>query len=1354
MGDGCFKRTVWAWLGQALRALVWSVAAYGTLTAVPAAADWPVGQKRMMNFAGHRNRSHIGMASPDHELHDYFAPNFVWDLHVFEDLDEYHVMADLMRQTNPHIVIGQYFHSAVVCAAEQDAVPSVYLHLEDVDPDWLLRQADGSPYYWINSDRIYLDMRQQEVRQAVISAALNRALTLGADALCFDNCYWGQIVGPTFPVGWEEWTAAYMSFYAEASEAAHGNGLLLVVNIAHRAGDMANVFWHVGPYVDGILSEMAFHPIVQANAALLRSELGAYERFIKAGKLVLVVPYNADDEDYGLRLIRPLARQYGNIYLATATPVHENPLFRLDLVGPEIAPLEAQTVPEGSQLSFSVNATDPDGLPFTLLAEGLPEGAQFAEALLSWEPGYEQAGLYQVDFMVTDGYVSATETVQIEVVNTNRPPSLAALEDQSVAEAMEVSITLTGTDPDGDNVSYAMSGSPAGAQLEGNLFCWTPDYNQAGVYEITFTATDAQAEATQNVVITVQNVNRSPLLGPPADQNIGEGAVLDVALGAVDPDGDLLTYTGENLPVGAMLEGDRFWWQPSYDAAGVYDVMFTVTDGAETVSTDMTITVVDVDRAPEFRAVPSQAMTAGEAVSFIVEAIDPDGGPVSCDLVRGPVGSLFAGGLFSWQSSSEQAGYYTTVFEASDGATSSLMSVAIRVAALDVTAPTVTRTAPAPGAIQVPPNTLIMVDLSDTGTGIDPNTVTIHLEDQLVYAGYAPEYDSASGRCQRQGNPTNYRYFYQPTAVFSYGQTVDVRINALDEQGNRMTECRYSFATEMQAFGAVMEAESTLPIGTRGRVVTVAAEQIVWAVYEVGPAPRRDLYISRIRAQAEPQVDTTLPLVVQAADQCNPDAALGPDGSLYVTWQDNRAGHWDIYAARSQNGLSFTEARLTDSPADQTHPRIGVDTAGSVYVVYEDQQEQYGNIYLSRLTAALDQQEQLCLSASTAHQVEPALALTNDGRFCAVWADARNGGWDLYGASGVWGQFAEVALVSEPGDQRCPVVVLDEAGTMHMVWVSQQSGQSDIYYASGAADFSTAPFQGRNLVDDDCGAQQSEPALAVSPADGRVFASWRDDRNVSGPDEDSDVYFVQVNGDCATNVLVSSDTAAEQWPALGVDGQADPYVLWVRGPAGRQRLMFTGGTNVGLYTLASEQIVASTGGRVSNVATDPAAPGDVCVELPAEALWSDLELRIHKVKNVATLAGGSLVLGAYEFAPSSPLEFAAPVTITIAYDRAVPVESVYWYDPQTGFPSQEGLSHVEQIVLSPTVGAVRFQTTHFTRYLLAEAAAPPQTSASGGGCHLTPKGGQGDIVGFALPYLLLLVGWLSWKRRRKRQSSV
>ncbi|MCP4288104.1 MAG: hypothetical protein GY792_27330, partial [Gammaproteobacteria bacterium] len=167
--------------------------------------------------------------------------------------------------------------------------------------------------------------------------------------------------------------------------------------------------------------------------------------------------------------------------------------------------------------------------------------------------------------------------------------------------------TVTASDPDADALTYSASNLPPGAAFDPatQVLSWTPGYNQANMYpDVVFTVTDNGApplNASEAISITVEDVNRPPVLDPIGNKNVNEGETLSFSVTATDPDGDNLTYSVSNLPSGATFDPITriFNWTPEQGQAGTYTaILVTVTDDGNPALSDsemITITVIDVN---------------------------------------------------------------------------------------------------------------------------------------------------------------------------------------------------------------------------------------------------------------------------------------------------------------------------------------------------------------------------------------------------------------------------------------------------------------------------------------------------------------------------------------------------------------------------------------------------------------------------------------------------------------------------------------------------------------------------------------------------------------------------------------
>ena len=678
----------------------------------------------------------------------------------------------------------------------------------------------------------------------------------------------------------------------------------------------------------------------------------------------------------------------------------------------------------------------------------------------------------------------------------------------------------------------------------------------------------------------------------------------------------------------------------------------------------------------------------------------------------------------------------------------------------DETPPVVVASSPEAEAVQVPLNSLVTLHVVDDGEGVDADTVMISMNDTTVYSGNVSSYDSAGGACRRTGTEADYTYAYQSNAEFDFSETITVRVNAADRNGNVMDEYVYSFETEMWSFGANRSVSWELTDMDAGAPVTVCdSSDNIWVAWHAGAAGQQDIYVAQ-RSLEDGDFASPVQVTTDAAYQGDPDLAIGADDRLYLVWQDSRRGNWDVYFSTSTDGVNWSVATLiTDSDADQTAPVIAVDGAAGCHVAWEDNREGHRDIYVASSSDGFASATIGPVTLDVSDQTQPDIAADASGNVYVVWTDARNGSDDIYGAMSYGDSWTEVAMITGAGNQYSPALATEYEGAwLHLVWADDSAGNSDVYYTSTEG-MPSSPLGGIRLIDDTLGADQLAPTIATVGSTGnglKVFVCWQDWRNVTAAGEDTDLYFVEVKNGDETNVLVGDDgTGAEQGaPSLGVNSDGFPCVVWTDERNGDAEIYYAGTTSWDAEVLDSRTVTASEGGTVGE--TSPSDVGHVSVVIPPAASSQDATVTIAKVENPpAVPATGAL---SYEFGPSG-LRFNHPVMITIPYNTAEFGDwppTPWWYDSQTGGLSQEGITGIEIITLTPTVSALRFNTTHFTPYYVISAAAEEEIGAGsgGGGCSLAYGQDASDPVGFFIPYVLItgaVVG-LRFRDARRRAS--
>ncbi len=350
-------------------------------------------------------------------------------------------------------------------------------------------------------------------------------------------------------------------------------------------------------------------------------------------------------------------------FLVTVNEVNRAPL---------IGAIEDQKLNVGGLLVFAVPADDPD-IPHPQLLyaldAGAPSGASVSPAgLFTWSPTPAQLfSTNRIGVVVSDGSLSATQTFTAIVLEPNQSPTLAAISDRTVNEGETLSIQASASDPNGASQTLAYSlgaGAPEGASIDPatGAFSWTPGEAQGpGVFQIGIIVTDngtPALAAARSFVVTVAEVNRAPIIGAIADQNVNVGGLLVFAVPAEDPDipHPALAYGLEaGAPAGAQVSsGGLFTWTATAAQLFTTNVIgIIVSDGSLASTQRFTAIVLEPNQPPSLAAISDLTVGEGEVIDFTISASDPNGSSQTLTFSLGagaPAGVTLdpATGRFQW----------------------------------------------------------------------------------------------------------------------------------------------------------------------------------------------------------------------------------------------------------------------------------------------------------------------------------------------------------------------------------------------------------------------------------------------------------------------------------------------------------------------------------------------------------------------------------------------------------------------------------------------------------------------------------------------------------------------------------
>ncbi len=216
---------------------------------------------------------------------------------------------------------------------------------------------------------------------------------------------------------------------------------------------------------------------------------------------------------------------------------------------PVLASIGNRSIDEGSTLSFTATATDPD-IPANSLSYSLssaPAGATIdaTSGVFSWTPTEAQGpGTYLATVRVTDsGNPSSAdeETISLTVNEINQAPVLTFVGAKSVPTGQLLNFTAgVANDPDipANSLTYSLVNPPAGASINPStgVFSWTP--STSGSFGITVQVTDngvPNLSDTETFFVTATNV--APTVDAGANQSTVEGGTVDLGPATfTDPD--------------------------------------------------------------------------------------------------------------------------------------------------------------------------------------------------------------------------------------------------------------------------------------------------------------------------------------------------------------------------------------------------------------------------------------------------------------------------------------------------------------------------------------------------------------------------------------------------------------------------------------------------------------------------------------------------------------------------------------------------------------------------------------------------------------------------------------------------
>ena len=606
---------------------------------------------------------------------------------------------------------------------------------------------------------------------------------------------------------------------------------------------------------------------------------------------------------------------------------------------------------KGTDLVGSYSATDPDGTPVILSLMG-PDSSKFSFGNVETNTGRKDMDLV---FKVPPDYEARADADGNNVYEvTIRASSGGETTDHAV----------TATDPDnGDTLTYSLSGTDADSfnintstgQLQTKA---APDFEDKPEYYLTVWVRDSRGDdgtadttndASIPVTISVTDVNEPPAFPSTeigrrnVDENSLPGSNIGVLVGAIDPEGDALTYTLDrddegllsiDVATGQIRMADGVTLD--HETTSSYTVIVSVSDSKDaysnpdTITDDtvtVTITVADGDEPP---VLTGQAAVSypenGDGPVHTYTATDPERATIKWSLTGDDVGDFsFEGGVLAFDRSPDYAtptdtgtnNQYSVTVVASDGPNPVERAVTVTVTNVneppDFDSETATRT--------VPENTLADQPVGAVVSAVDPDngdslTYSLGGTDSASFGitGTTGQITVGTGTTLDFEIKASYQVTVTVTDSSNLSDTITVTINvtegndppvfATDTATRRVAENTQANTNLGDAFSATDADDNNLTYTLEGTdaasfgiVSTSGQLQTKLALdYEAKPS-----YSVTVKAE-DASASGTINVTITVTDVNEPPLALGQPGvseqsadSVSVTWTaPANAGRPDI----------------------------------------------------------------------------------------------------------------------------------------------------------------------------------------------------------------------------------------------------------------------------------------------------------------------------------------------------------------------------------------------------------------------------------------------------------------------------
>ncbi len=189
----------------------------------------------------------------------------------------------------------------------------------------------------------------------------------------------------------------------------------------------------------------------------------------------------------------------------------------------------------------------------------------------------------------------------------------------------------------------------------------------AGAHTMTFSQREDGVGIASISLVEAPVANTPPTVDDPGPISSAFDENIDRTIVATDADGDVLTYFATGLPNGLSIAPATGRITGRTTTPGTYAPVVHVFDGVDRVSRTLSWTVAQPNRGPVFTDPGPQTVEHNAPVTIPIEAVDPDGDPITWSATGLPTGLTIDSGTGVVTGAATTLGTYESVVTATDG---------------------------------------------------------------------------------------------------------------------------------------------------------------------------------------------------------------------------------------------------------------------------------------------------------------------------------------------------------------------------------------------------------------------------------------------------------------------------------------------------------------------------------------------------------------------------------------------------------------------------------------------------------------------------------------------------------------